>query len=412
MLLTTCKEEKEEIDNINTAPEANAGPDQFASLGDTVLLDGSGSRDPDGDEISYHWTITSKPLASTASLFDNKIADPTFVADKTGIFTLQLIVNDGTIDSEPSNTKITVKETYAGASLVNTIEDIFIKPEEGNVIFCHGATIYNNYLYLVSYAELMTYPSKIAKIDLNTDAIEPGYPKDLTNADTRLCGIAFDPDDNSFWVSQVDAGSILHYSSSCNYLEEIYVTAGNFTLGDVFIRGEQIFVPYVTIDNSGDYKNVFVSIFNKNNHSLETNFKITTADLVDDAQGWADIFVTGESIYIAYGFSSENIPCILKTDLVGGSQEAITINDGSGIMQELVGVSILNDKMYVNAKSTIYVASLAGDIFNKWEIDKPINFDEGIYERIELHNDKIYISSSNDAENGPVNPHVLIYEEN
>lgn len=52
----------------NSPPTANAGPDQTVNLGAVVTLDGSGSADPEGDTVTYQWTITSAPGGSTASL--------------------------------------------------------------------------------------------------------------------------------------------------------------------------------------------------------------------------------------------------------------------------------------------------------------------------------------------------------
>jgi len=41
--------------NVNKPPVANAGFDQTVYESETVTLDGSGSYDPDGDDISYFW---------------------------------------------------------------------------------------------------------------------------------------------------------------------------------------------------------------------------------------------------------------------------------------------------------------------------------------------------------------------
>ena len=89
------------ISTNNTPPTAGAGPDQNVIIGDTINLDGSGSTDADGDTISYQWTITSFPEDSTATLSNPNSVDPSFIADIQGTYNLQLIVNDGTRDSEP-----------------------------------------------------------------------------------------------------------------------------------------------------------------------------------------------------------------------------------------------------------------------------------------------------------------------
>ncbi|GAA0209104.1 hypothetical protein GCM10009123_15700 [Kangiella japonica] len=86
--------------SANQQPEADAGPDQDVKTGATVNLDGSASLDADGDTLTYQWEITSKPAASSATLSDSDVENPTFIADVDGTYTIDLIVNDGTVDSE------------------------------------------------------------------------------------------------------------------------------------------------------------------------------------------------------------------------------------------------------------------------------------------------------------------------
>ena len=52
----------------NRAPVANAGSAQSVAAGATVALDGNASSDPDGDALSFAWTLTSKPSGSGAAL--------------------------------------------------------------------------------------------------------------------------------------------------------------------------------------------------------------------------------------------------------------------------------------------------------------------------------------------------------
>lgn len=70
-------------------------------VGDMVELDGTGSTDPDGDVLSYRWSLIHVPTGSATSLSDPHGATPTFGLDTGGVFVAQLIVNDGQADSFP-----------------------------------------------------------------------------------------------------------------------------------------------------------------------------------------------------------------------------------------------------------------------------------------------------------------------
>lgn len=91
----------------NTAPVANAGPDQTVQAGATVTLNGSGSNDVDGNPLTYQWAFVSVPAGSTAKLLNPTNVMPTYVADKAGQYVVQLLVNDGKVNSTQDTVTIT-----------------------------------------------------------------------------------------------------------------------------------------------------------------------------------------------------------------------------------------------------------------------------------------------------------------
>ena len=99
------------ISTANTAPVANAGPNQTVPVGATVTLDGSGSTDADGNPLTYQWSFASRPAGSTASLSGTTTLHPTFIVDRSGTFSVQLIVNDGKVSSAPALVTITTNNS-------------------------------------------------------------------------------------------------------------------------------------------------------------------------------------------------------------------------------------------------------------------------------------------------------------
>ena len=81
---------------INSAPTADAGPDQAIRAGDTVNLDGSLSFDDNtaSVDLDYLWSFTSVPAGSAAALSGADTDAPSFVADVAGTYIVQLIVTD------------------------------------------------------------------------------------------------------------------------------------------------------------------------------------------------------------------------------------------------------------------------------------------------------------------------------
>ena len=92
---------------VNDAPMARAGQDRDEFVGDLVTLDGSGSADVDTNSLNFSWTFNNLPEGSTAALADSSAENPSFTLDVVGSYEVQLIVNDGEIDSPPDQVVIT-----------------------------------------------------------------------------------------------------------------------------------------------------------------------------------------------------------------------------------------------------------------------------------------------------------------
>ena len=77
----------------NTAPTADAGPDQEVNAGGTVTLDGTGSTDPEDDELTYSWVQTAGPAVTLtgATTPSSTFSAPTGPAT----LTFELTVDDG-----------------------------------------------------------------------------------------------------------------------------------------------------------------------------------------------------------------------------------------------------------------------------------------------------------------------------
>jgi len=95
------------VRNGNRRPIAEAGADQIGVdwRKGQVILDCSGSSDPDGDSLSYQWTQKKGPLVALA---DANTAHPRFTPANGEEYIFELIVRDTLgLESEPDTVRIT-----------------------------------------------------------------------------------------------------------------------------------------------------------------------------------------------------------------------------------------------------------------------------------------------------------------
>lgn len=98
----------------NHAPNATIHADATGQRGVAVTLDGTASSDPDGDALTYTWTLSSRPSGSTAAITSANQATASFVPDRTGSYTVQLTVSDGDENASATHTMTIDVQSLSG----------------------------------------------------------------------------------------------------------------------------------------------------------------------------------------------------------------------------------------------------------------------------------------------------------
>lgn len=121
-------------------PVANAGADMTIAQGETATLSGVGSFDPQGRVLTYAWTLVDKPAASAVTTLSGaETSAATFVPDARGIYTANLVVNNGLAASVGDAVVVTVTGTD-GAPVANAGEDQLVEDCTSVTLDC-GASV-------------------------------------------------------------------------------------------------------------------------------------------------------------------------------------------------------------------------------------------------------------------------------
>jgi len=152
--------------NINQMPIANAGQDKTVLVGQSTILDGSKSYDPDGTIVKYSWTGSLKDdfnqcAWTIGAIDDSTSATPRFTATKNGSsegchITYQLIVTDNNgIQSKPDEVVVTINPVLPQPPGIVVLSDIHTTPQNVyvNDTFKIYAKITNNLDIPIEYTD-------------------------------------------------------------------------------------------------------------------------------------------------------------------------------------------------------------------------------------------------------------------
>jgi hypothetical protein len=292
----------------NQPPLANAGPDQSVKEGTLVTLDGSGSYDPDGDELTFLWTAPQGIVLSS-----NTAQKPTFTApevSKDTMLLFVLVVNDGVLNSQPDTVRITIKDISSG--IIQTFYGS-AQNDGGNRILSIGdgtylsVGSYNSASFIMktnavgdtiwrkTFGSDQTFNDVIKTNDGNYIAV--GRCGNCGNNRDEGIVYKFDPSGNILWTNKSFEGSdVVIFFKIANTSDNGYILTGTTTNTDAWLD-----VILLKLSSTGTTE--WVKYFDRN---------------LDDTA--YDVKQTSDGGYIIAGHSGQwSIPVmwIIKTDSSG-----------------------------------------------------------------------------------------------
>ncbi|MDA7966140.1 RHS repeat-associated core domain-containing protein [Ruegeria sp.] len=137
------------VEVVNSPPVAAVSGDTEVFVGDVATISAAGSGDPDGDALSYVWSLVSAPDGSTAAIAGQGQPSITFTPDRRGDYVFNLTVSDYEFDSAPVSWTLTAPNR-APVALLEGPDQVAVRQE---VIYsAAGSNDPDNDLLTFSYA--------------------------------------------------------------------------------------------------------------------------------------------------------------------------------------------------------------------------------------------------------------------
>jgi len=175
------------VAQANQTPVANAGPDLTMTEGTSIMLDGSGSFDPDGDTLLYNWSqiagSVSVPISNTPLVQTTITAPPSVPLGRVTI-TYELLVFDGElISTDTVNVDIRNVNNNAPVASASAPSPV---ATGGTVVTLNGASSFDGDgdPLTYSWSQLPGSPVPVAITD--DTSVQATLPYPLKTADNGL----------------------------------------------------------------------------------------------------------------------------------------------------------------------------------------------------------------------------------
>ena len=255
---------------INQPPEADAGEDQTVDEGDIVYLDGSGSFDPDGQDLTYLWTAPAE-----ITLSDDTAESPFFIAPEIDIdtdFVIALEVSDGVraLDTDDVTIFVLNLPNHPPVAIAGDDQTVF----EGETVYVDGSDSYDldgddlTYLWTGPPEIVFDDPTAVATsfvapdILLDTDftvtlTVDDGYVAREESSDDLVVTVLFvnqPPVADAGDDQTVDEGTGVILDGSGSYdpdqqdLTYLWTAPDDITLSDPTVVNPTFVAPDVLVD--------------------------------------------------------------------------------------------------------------------------------------------------------------------
>ena len=272
------------VNAVNDAPVAKAGSDQEVAVMDIVTLEGSGSTDVDGDNLTYEWAFVSRPTASSAVLSYPGPGTATFLADTPGSYEVELMVDDGTVESASDSVVITADfAPFSARETKMTASDAEAGDGFGTAVAIDGDTAIagTGSAYIYHYdGSVWNEQAKLTAADEQPDD-HFGAAVSISG-DTALVGAYGNDDDGA------DSGAAYIFTfDGADWIEQAKLTAADAAAGDNFgvavaIGENRALVGAAGDDDSGaDSGSAYIFAFDGTAWSQQAKLTATDAEAGD-----------------------------------------------------------------------------------------------------------------------------------